>query len=77
MGHPHALVVNVQQVLLVNELRGQLGEDAAIPLQDLVQILIVAHVCLLGYLGVLGVDFGSCSYLVCGKDFFIYKLLSI
>ena len=56
MGHPHALVVNVQQVLLVNELRGQLGEDAAIPLQDLVKLLLVAHVCscLLGCLGVLG-----------------------
>jgi hypothetical protein len=56
MGHPHALVVNVQQVLLVNELRGQLGEDAAIPLQDLVKLLLVANVCscLLGCLGVLG-----------------------
>jgi hypothetical protein len=42
MGHPHALIVYVQQVLLVDELRGQLGEDAAIPLQDLVQILLVA-----------------------------------
>jgi len=42
MGRPHALIVYVQQVLLVDELRGQLGEDAAIPLQDLVQILLVA-----------------------------------